>query len=631
MKFLSIAGLKNDFDRVMNVYLNKYEIHLENALYEFNTLQSLNPFVEVNPYKNQLAKSLSLLDKISPDCVPSNREMTPKEAADIIDEAVFAIKDLSDQRREIKERNSHFTNLIHQIEPFRQLKFDMCRLMDFKFIDFRFGKIAHEHFRKFTDYVYDGLETIFYECDSDKDYVWGIYFVPKEYTSKVDSVYASFHFDRIIIPDEYEGTPEDSFQTLLSTIRNLRKELNRITTEIKTRLNDRASDLLLAHQTLENLTHNFDVRKLAACTSEKDCNTIFYILCGWLTQKDCDILLNAISGDPNVYCLSEEEDTPHTSKPPTKLRNPKIFKPFELFIHMYGLPAYNEMDPTIFVALTYTFMFGVMFGDVGQGLVLTIGGALIYKYKKVNLAAVLSVAGIWSIFFGFMYGSIFGFEEVLHAIWMRPMDNIMSTLGIAIGFGACLILIAMIINIVNGIRSKDIEKIFFDASGIAGLICYGSVIACVILVLTGHELPATIILAVIIGLPLLAITFKEPLTRLIQKESSIFPEGSKAMYLVQALVEVFDVVLSYATNTISFVRLGAFALSHVGMMGVVFTLAGATKGDPNILVIIIGNILVTGLEGLVVGIQVLRLEYYEMFSRFYKGNGRAFTPFNAKQ
>lgn len=102
------------------------------------------------------------------------------------------------------------------------------------------------------------------------------------------------------------------------------------------------------------------------------------------------------------------------------------------------------------------------------------------------------------------------------------------------------------------------------------------------------------------------------------------------MFLVEALVEGFDVVLSYATNTISFVRVGAFALSHAGMMGVVMTLAGMEKGNPNWLIVVLGNLLVAGLEGLIVGIQVLRLEYYEMFSRFYSGSGKPFISFNKR-
>ena len=146
---------------------------------------------------------------------------------------------------------------------------------------------------------------------------------------------------------------------------------------------------------------------------------------------------------------------------------------------------------------------------------------------------------------------------------------------------------------------------------------------------TKHQSPINRI-GIAVGVPLAAILMKEPLSHLIEKKKDIFPEGSKAMFFIEALVEGFDVVLSYATNTISFVRVGAFALSHAGMMGVVLTLAGLEKGSPNWLIIVLGNFLVACLEGLVVGIQVLRLEYYEMFSRFYTGNGKPFVSFKKR-
>lgn len=298
-----------------------------------------------------------------------------------------------------------------------------------------------------------------------------------------------------------------------------------------------------------------------------------------------------------------------------------------MFVEMYGLPAYNEMDPTIFIALTYTLMFGIMFGDVGQGLVLVLGGLLLYQKKGIRLAGIVGFAGIWSVFFGFMYGSFFGFEEVLPAIWMKPMDNIMTVLMLAIGFGTILILIAMVLNMVNAIRAKEYGRLLVDQSGVAGIICYGFAAVCIVLFATGHGLPAATLIGLAVGIPLIAILLKEPLSHFIEKKKPVLPEGSKVMFLVEAVVECFDVVLSYATNTISFVRVGAFALSHAGMMGVVMTLAGLEKGNPNWIIIILGNILVAGLEGLVVGIQVLRLEYYEMFSRFYKGTGKPFAAF----
>ena len=114
-----------------------------------------------------------------------------------------------------------------------------------------------------------------------------------------------------------------------------------------------------------------------------------------------------------------------------------------------------------------------------------------------------------------------------------------------------------------------------------------------------------------------------------EKQAKILPDN-KGMFFVEAFFELFEILLSYITNTISFVRIGAFALSHAGMMEVVLMLGKATSGHPSYLIIILGNLLVMGLEGLIVGIQTLRLEYYEMFSRFYTGNGRKFKSFKKK-
>lgn len=129
------------------------------------------------------------------------------------------------------------------------------------------------------------------------------------------------------------------------------------------------------------------------------------------------------------------------------------------------------------------------------------------------------------------------------------------------------------------------------------------------------------------GVPLILIFLKEPLTALIEKKSEVMPkrEGN----VLAGLFEMFEVLLSYFSNTLSFVRIGVFAVSHAAMMEVVLMLAGAESGNLNWIVVVLGNLFVCGMEGLIVGIQVLRLEYYEMFSRFYKGTGRKFEPFRS--
>lgn len=306
---------------------------------------------------------------------------------------------------------------------------------------------------------------------------------------------------------------------------------------------------------------------------------------------------------------------------------------------MYGLPAYNELDPTWFVAITYSLIFGAMFGDVGQGLILFLGGLFLYKKKHMDLAGIISCAGVFSTFFGFMYGSIFGFEEILHAIWLKPMKAMMdvplvgrlnAVFVIAIGFGMLLILICMVFNIINAVRNHDTERTWFDSNAVAGLVFYGSIALSAVLLVSGKKLPAAAVLAVMFGVPLILMFLKEPLTNLVEKKKQILPE-QKGMFFVQSFFELFEVLLSYLSNTLSFLRIGAFAVSHAAMMEVVLMLAGATEGgSPNWIVIVLGNIFVCAMEGLIVGIQVLRLEYYEIFSRFYAGNGREFLPFKKK-
>ena len=339
-----------------------------------------------------------------------------------------------------------------------------------------------------------------------------------------------------------------------------------------------------------------------------------------------------------MFVMVEEDREKFFGEPPTKLKNPKLFKPFEMFTRMYGLPAHDEMDPTMFIALTYTFIFGAMFGDVGQGLCLFVLGGLLYKVKKMDLAGIISIAGLFSTFFGFMFGSFFGFEDVIEAKWLHPsaamtdlpfIGQLNTVFVIAVAFGMALNLVVMIFNVINAAKQHDLENMLFSHNGIAGIVFYGFLVLTIVLYMTGHKVPGNVLLAIFLGLPVLAFVFKEPLGNLVEKRHEKMEDG-KVMFFVKGFFELFETMLSYFSNTVSYVRIGAFAVSHAAMMEVVLMLAGVMDGNTNWVVVVLGNILVCGIEGLIVGIQVLRLEYYEMFSRFYKGSGREFKPFNSK-
>ena len=633
MQFISITGPKNDIDRVINEYLSHYEIQLENALAELSTVADLTPFLAINPYKESCSRAEELIMKLDTSNLTADPSISIEDSIQTITKAVADLQEIDDAYVSVDSERSRLQTSLDKIRPFDGLDFDVDKILHFKAIKFRFGRIAKEYISKFERYVYDNVDTLFYKCHTDENYVWGVCFLPARQSDKIDAIYKSMHFERVYLPDEYEGTPHDAIMKLNTQLANLDQKLKERDQKKADYLNSKKQLLYSSYIKLKNQASNFDIRKLAACTEN---HTTFYILCGWMAQKDAAALAKEVEHDENLYCIIEDDQHNILSKPPTKLKNPKIFKPFEMFVEMYGLPNYHEFDPTIFVALTYTFIFGWMFGDVGQGLCLLIGGFLLYHFKKINLAAIIGYAGIFSTFFGFMFGSFFGFEDVLPAIWMRPVTQMtelpfigkLNTVFIfAIAFGMLIIVITMILHIINAIRQKDFEGTWFDTNGVAGLVFYASAILVIVLFMTENPIPAGSVLAVMFIVPLILIGFKEPITHLLLKKKSSEHTGP-VMTVVQAFFELFEVLLSYFSNTLSFVRIGAFAVSHAAMMEVVLMLAGAENGaSPNWIVIILGNAFVCGMEGLIVGIQVLRLEYYEMFSRFYKGDGRPFKPF----
>ena len=639
MKFLSISGPKNDIDRVCEVYLSKYEMQLENAAAELKTTDNLQPFVEVNPYKEPLAKAEQFSALLADEDQRIDVSMNQEDMLNLIRDVNHDYLDLLEKKELTKKQVDEYKEKLLIMEPFRTLELDMQKSLKYKYMKVRFGRVDVNYYKRLEKYLFDDLNAVFIEGTRNENYVYGCYFVSNADSSKVDSVFNSLHFERIAIPSEYIGTPAQACEELEKEIEEKQKEIAGIKKQISELMAKNAAKLRGAKTRLEELATNFDVRKLAARIEEGDNKEDYYILCGWMGEDDVNKFLAESKNDDKVFVVVEEDKEKFFGEPPTKLKNPRFFKPFEMFIRMYGLPANDEMDPTMFVALTYTFIFGAMFGDVGQGLCLFVFGGLLYLIKKINLAGIISIAGLFSTFFGFMFGSIFGFEDVIQAHWLRPVDamtnlpfigQLNTVFVVAIAFGMGLNILVMIFNVINSQLRVMIWKIcYFPTTESQGLVFYGFLVLTIVLYMTGHKVPGNIMMVIFLGIPVLLFVFKEPLGNLVTKQHKKMEEG-KVMFFVQAFFELFETMLSYFSNTISYVRIGAFAVSHAAMMEVVLMLSGASAGHTNWIVFMLGNVLVCGLEGLVVGIQVLRLEYYEMFSRFYKGTGREFKPFHSQ-
>jgi len=312
--------------------------------------------------------------------------------------------------------------------------------------------------------------------------------------------------------------------------------------------------------------------------------------------------------------------------PPTKLSNMKLFKPFETLVKMYGTPAYYEKDPTIFFGLTYMLLFGAMFGDVGQGFILLFAGLVLeIILKKEGLGGVLSRIGLSSTIFGFIYGSVFGSEEIIPPLIIRPMANINYILMTGVIFGIALILSAYIYNIINSGIEKNVERGLFSRNGVAGLIFYLILLYTIFRVLVTHSSISSAFVCIMIGLILLMV-FKQPLANRLIHTDKLYQESPVNYYMEEGF-GVIETLLSIISNTLSFIRVGAFALNHVGLYIAFATMARMMSNSwGSLAILVLGNIIIIGLEGLIVFIQALRLEYYELFTKYFRGDGIEYVP-----
>ena len=633
MKFLSISGPRTDIDRVSASYLSKYEMQLENAITELKTTDNLMPFMDVNPYKEPLSKAEQYVLMLAQPKGEMDTSLTADEILTMIRDLNHDYLDLKAREDRLKKQKEELLEKLHELEPFQPLELNLKEVYGYQYMKVRFGRVNVEYYQKLEKYLFDDLNAIFLEGIRNENYVYGCYFAAHKEMGKIDSTFKSLHFENIALPDDYEGMPAEICRNLRNQIDEIEKEIENVQKQMKDFLSVKAKKIRGARYKLEELSNNFDVRKMAACTKHGD--HTFYILCGWMSETDAKKFQKEIESDADTFCIMEDNHNNIMSTPPTKMKNPGLFKPFEMYVEMYGLPSYNEIDPTILIGITYSILFGFMFGDAGQGLCLLIGGFLLYKFKKMRLAGIISCCGFFSTIFGVLFGSVFGFEDIIDAVWLRPQEamtdlpfigklNTVFVVAIAIGMG--IILLCMILNIINSVKEHNTEKTWFDTNGAVGLVFYFALATVIVLYMSGNALPATIVLTVLFIIPLLLMFFKEPLSAMVEKKAQKM-EGGVGMFITQGVFELFEVLLSYFSNTLSFVRVGAFAVSHAAMMQVVLMLAGAEAGSPNWAVVIGGNLFVCGMEGLIVGIQVLRLEYYELFSRFYRGSGRAFEPY----
>ena len=639
VKAISIIGMMSELDKVVDFCGESEVFQPDDAMSFYSDTKNFLPLSTKNPYSapmQQLKNSADLAGFKLEYTESDHKSISTDETIEYIAYFVSETESMVNKKLKLEQDIDSCKRTLEQVEHFAGCDIDFSQINDCRFITPNFGRLPKESYDKLSQFS-DNQFALFFPFTNDDTHYWGAYFTIPEQKEDIDRIFSSLYFERLEIPP-ISGTPDDYMKKLEKELEGYENELEGIEKKIDSFWKKEKDKCLMHYSKLEEMDA-FNEIKRHVYKYHKN-----FILVGWIPADKEKYFTKELDKIKSIeYSLSDGKDELKHS-PPVMLKNLPFFRLYEFYVKMYGMPCYNETDPTIFVAITYTIFFGIMFGDMGQGFIVALAGALMYKFKKMEIGKILIPCGIAGMVFGFLYGSVFGFEEVLTPVHqalfgtkgklievMEP-DSINLIIYGSVVIGFVTIAFAMITNIFSSLRRRDMESALFGANGVAGFILYVSlVVGLVCQMFLNIPVMNGIYVTGLVIIPLILMFLREPLGKLAEGKKNWQPE-KWGDYCVQSFFELFEMCLSYVTNTMSFLRVGAYILVHAGMMLVVFTLAEMVGGTVGyISVVIIGNGIVMALEALLVAIQVLRLDYYEIFSRFYVGDGRPFTPVTAKR
>jgi V/A-type H+-transporting ATPase subunit I len=350
------------------------------------------------------------------------------------------------------------------------------------------------------------------------------------------------------------------------------------------------------------------------------------LIAGWIPEQDTRkierFIHNTVPHAIIEFTPAYQTQTPK-EEIPVLLSPRKWLSPFRVLLSPYGLPRYGSIDPTIFLGLGFLILFGIMFGDIGQGALLAFVGLLLAK-KTPSIAStgiMIFLSGASACIFGFLYGSIFGIE--IHPLWFKPVEHIPDILRLGVTLGACMLILATILNLINALLDKDWIHFFFDKSGFLAGTAYIFALIAIISLTHNNSLSSFLLAGITVPIGLLLL---KPLAERISGS----PPEDMAASIVESLINILEVFMGYLGNTVSFIRIAAFTLAHGYLFFAFFKLAEIVQASAgqtgSIAVIIAGNLLILILEGLVVTIQTIRLHYYEFFTRFFQTGNNAYSP-----
>ncbi|MEW6132785.1 MAG: V-type ATPase 116kDa subunit family protein [Pseudomonadota bacterium] len=515
-----------------------------------------------------------------------------------------------EEKRRINEALEHNASLLSSLEHFRKLDIDLAWLARPKrFLQTRIGIVPVANLARLSEALeLSGFVLEVFDTQDGRAYA--VAAGPVGRAGEIRGAMDAAGWQEMTLEPELLAHPEKAREALLKASENLRAEAetsesrHRATLgDVDAKLRDIRKGLALAEPYVRISAETLRARGGLA------------LITGWIPQREVERLRQALDTrlkDRYVLQLRPPFKS-ELDAVPSAVRYPDWLGPFADLVRNYGIPRYGEFDPTWLFAISFVLMFGMMFGDIGQGLVIAAVG-LFLRGKAKRFRSLFIGAGLSATAFGFAYGSLFGFETVVEPLWVSPLHDPERMLLAAVWWGVGFITVTQLLTIYNRLASGMVARALFDAAGVAGLLLYLGAAAGVYGLATDGEFGVTAALLAGAGLAaILAWNWAEN-------------RGGAAERLLTVIIETFESVIGFFSNTLSFMRVAAFSINHVALALAVFTIADSLGTTGRWITLVIGNLVILGLEGAIVAIQVLRLEYYEGFSRFYSGSGRAFQP-----
>jgi len=672
MKEIELTVMNRDIDAVIEYLGRRAQIHFQNendAYAAFGTEASRR----VREKLDSLASAASLLDVPLPT-EPFETSRFPSEADERLANTICsAVSALNNRVNELAAEKRKVEETLNEANAFANLNAPFSELDNLSYLTLRVGRLDVRRLDELKKNLSDRVQLIPLGSgdgrSGDSSEVRFLAASSRKGRFALDSELKKVDFTPIAVPEGFKGIPAELIAGLERKFKEASHEYDGIMNRGK----------LLREECAENLKSLTASYLMAAIGEDlkarlKTTKNV-YLLSGWVPADAVKSLVDELEkltgGRIAVRAWDPEElDSVKEGKEkvPVSLQHGAFVGGFKKVVFSYGAPLYGTVDPTPFVAIFFTILFGIMFGDLGQGLVLFLLGFLTEKRGPARLSSFrnfsvpLKAVGVSSMVMGFLNGEFFTNEKLLIGptralvsfLTGRPsqIDRILTIMplaesggsvtklfyffGFTIGVGILLNSIGLIVNMTNQFFLKRYEKAVFDKTGLAGIVLFWYAVFIAVrftvsmirpdysFVFHWYDVAGLVI-------PIAAIFLGPAIWRLITSERPVFAEGAMVFFM-EGFVEILETVSTYVSNTVSFLRVGAFALSHAVLAYIVFRFSEEVATVPagpmlKALILVFGNLVIILLEGMIVAIQVVRLQYYEFFSKFFTETGVEFSPF----